>query len=176
MESMTDTETPQGVIAVVPLPELPLPKSISFALICDSIADPGNLGTMLRSAVAAGVDVVILAPHCVDPFNPKVLRSGMGAHFRIPVVRKSWSEIALDFANVPIYLADAQGELVYHRVDWTKPGALIIGGEAHGADLPARELATKTVSIPMSSASESLNAAAAASVILFECRRQRGGE
>src|SRR5450432_3814370 len=77
MVHAADTEAPQGVIAVTPLPQLPLPSPITLALICDGVADPGNLGTMLRTAGAAGVDVVMLMPGCVDAFNPKVLRAGM---------------------------------------------------------------------------------------------------
>jgi TrmH family RNA methyltransferase len=173
MLEMADTETPQGMIAVVPLPELAVPSNISLALICDGIADPGNLGTMLRTAGAASVDVVVLAPHCVDPFNPKVLRGGMGAHFRIPIMRQAWPEIERDFARLPLYLADAGGEMVYHRIDWTQPCGLIIGGEAHGADLQARQLAHTILSIPMGNHAESLNAAVATGIILFECRRQR---
>src|SRR5262249_25572280 len=88
-----NTQTPQGMIAVLPLPELPIPESITFALILDAVADPGNLGAILRSAAAATANLVILAPNCVDPFNPKVLRSAMGAHFRVPLVRQNWAEI-----------------------------------------------------------------------------------
>jgi len=117
--------------------------------------------------------VVVLAPRCVDPFNPKVLRSGMGAHFRIPMVRRSWAEIASDYAELPLYLADAGGVMPYYRVDWTQPSALIVGGEAQGASAEGRALAAKRVRIPMQRDSESLNAAVAGSVILFEAAHQR---
>jgi TrmH family RNA methyltransferase len=142
-------------------------------LILDGIADPGNLGTILRTAAAASVGLVVLAPHCVDPFNPKALRSAMGAHFRIPIARQSWDEIAGAVSGLSLYLADSGGTLPYYNVDWRGPSALIVGGEAHGADPHARQLAGATVAIPMGSAVESLNAASAAAVILFEIRRQR---
>jgi RNA methyltransferase, TrmH family len=173
MAHLSDTQSPQGITAVVPLPELSAPAHVNLALILDGVADPGNMGTILRSAAGAGADVVVLAPHCVDPFNPKVLRSAMGAHFRIPVVRRSWAEIAQDFAELPLYLADANGVMPYYRVAWTEPAALIVGGEARGANSEAERLAEAMISIPMANEVESLNAAVAAGIILFEIRRQR---
>jgi len=174
MAHVADTQSPQGILAVAALPDLKAPATISLALIIDGVADPGNLGTILRTAAAASVDVAMLAPGCVDPFNPKVLRSGMGAHFRIAIERKNWDDISRDFGNLAMYLADADGEKVYHQVDWTEPSALIIGGEARGADVAARQHANMVISIPMGNAAESLNAAVASGVILFEIRRQRG--
>lgn len=94
MAHAADAQTPQGILAVVPAPRLPVPDRLSLALILDAIADPGNLGTLLRTAAAAGVDAVLLAPGCVDPLNPKALRAGMGAHFRVPVVEADWPQIA----------------------------------------------------------------------------------
>jgi TrmH family RNA methyltransferase len=173
MAHVTDTESTQGIVAVVPMPELPVPAHADLVLILDGIADPGNLGTILRTAAAAGAGRVVLAPHCVDPFNPKVLRSGMGAHFRVPITRQSWEEIAGAVSGLSVYLADPGGTIPYYGVDWRSPSALIVGGEAHGADPHARQLAGTTVSIPMGSGVESLNAASAAAVILFEIRRQR---
>jgi TrmH family RNA methyltransferase len=173
MAHVADTQSPQGIVAVVPMPEHPLPAGVDLVLILDGIADPGNLGTILRTAAAASVGLVVLAPRCVDPFNPKVLRSGMGAHFRIPIARQSWEEIAGTVDGLAMYLADSGGALPYYGVDWRSPSALIIGGEAHGADPHGRQLAGTTVAIPMGSAVESLNAASAAAAILFEVRRQR---
>ncbi len=175
MAHAADTESPQGMLAVVAMPDLSLPDPVTLALILDGLADPGNLGTMLRTAAAAGVDVVILAPGCVDPFNPKVLRSGMGAHFRVPVIQRSWLDISLGYDHLPFYLADSSGSLPYDAVDWKEPAALVIGSEAHGAAAQARQLSGASIAIPMANAAESLNAAAAAAVILFEARRQRTG-
>jgi RNA methyltransferase, TrmH family len=173
MGHLSDTQTPQGLIAIVPLPDLTPPTRIDLILILDGVADPGNMGTILRTAAAAGVDGVVLAPYCVDPFNPKVLRSGMGAHFRVPIVRKTWKDISEEYAGLTFYLADAESTVAYYGVDWTKPSALIVGGEARGAESEAEALAQKIVSIPMVNGVESLNAAIAAGVILFEIRRQR---
>jgi TrmH family RNA methyltransferase len=173
MKALADTVSPQGILAVVPFVELDPPLSLSLALVVDRLRDPGNLGSILRSANAAGVEQVILAPKTVDPYNPKVVRGAMGAHFRLPIVALSWPEIAEALAGVQVLLADVRAEQAYHEVDWARPSALIIGGEAHGASREARELAAATIAIPMHGGAESLNAAMAASVILFEAARQR---
>ena len=170
-----DTQNPQGVIVVAPLPSLAVPAKVTLALILDAVADPGNLGAILRTAAAARVDVVVLAPACVDAFNPKVLRSAMGAHFRIPILRGTWADVIADYAGYPSYLADADSQTAHYQVDWTQPSVLVIGGEAHGADIQARTFAKTPIAIPMGNGVESLNAGAAAAVILFEVVRQRHG-
>ena len=173
MKAMADTVSPQGILAVVPFVALVSPFHPSLSLVVDGLRDPGNLGTILRSANAAGVEWVTLAPQTVDPYNPKVVRGAMGAHFRLPIGALSWPEIANALAGVQILLADVQGDQAYYKMDWTRPSALIIGGEAYGASLEAKELATAVIAIPMQGGVESLNAAVAASVILFEAARQR---
>lgn len=173
MAHAAQTQTPQGILAVFPLPDLPFPTQPTLLLALDGVAEAGNLGTLLRSAAAAGVEGALLMPNCVDPFNPKALRAGMGAHFRLPLRRSAWERIAADFPDLPFYLAEAAAPVPYYAVDWRQPAALIIGGEAHGASQAARRYAAQAVSIPMANAAESLNAAAAAAVILFEARRQR---
>lgn len=174
LRALADTETPQGICAVIPLPAIPLPAAPRLALILDGIRDPGNLGTILRTAWAAGVGAVLLAPDTADPFNPKALRAAMGAHFSVPLLTATWDEIAPRVANMPrIYLASAQGEVPYTRADWTPPTALIIGGEAQGTSPAARQLATTSVSIPMPGRAESLNAAVAAGILLLEAVRER---
>jgi TrmH family RNA methyltransferase len=173
MAYASDTQTPQGILAVVPTPRQALPERLSLTLILDAIADPGNLGTLLRTAGAAGVDAVLLAPGCVDAFNPKALRAGMGAHFRVPVAEVGWPAIVARCDGLAVYAAAADAPRPYTQVDWTAPAALIIGSEAHGLSEVARQMATGSVAVPMANRAESLNAAAAAAVILFECRRQR---
>lgn len=174
MQSMSRTETPQGILAVVPFVSLPMPAQPQFVLILDAVRDPGNVGAILRSARAAGVDQVLLAPGTVDSYNDKVVRAAMGAHFRLPIRSMPWQEIVAMVRNIPrIYLADARGEMDYTRVDWTRPIALIIGGEAEGASDAARKIATARVRIPMRGGAESLNAAMAATVLLFEAARGR---
>jgi TrmH family RNA methyltransferase len=172
MQHVSDTQTQQGMIAVFPIPEPALPSSPQRVLILDAIRDPGNMGTILRTAGAAGVQVVILAPDCVDPYNPKVLRSGMGAHFRIPIIEAPWQEIRAYCTDMQRYLAAGNGEKIHSEVDWTQAWALVIGNEAHGAGEKAETMSGERVAIPMATDTESINAAVAAGVILFEAQRQ----
>jgi TrmH family RNA methyltransferase len=171
LAACASTQTPQGVLVVLPFPVL-LPRP-GLVLILDGLRDPGNLGTILRSSEAAGVGQVILAPGSVDLFNPKVVRGAMGAHFRLPVDSLDWPGISQRVAGRAVWLADMAGEVTYDAVDWTKPSVLILGGEATGASEAALALSTGHVSIPMTAGAESLNAAMAASVILFEAARQK---
>lgn len=174
MKEIATTETPQGIVAVVPFVELPMPAQPPFVLILDSIHDPGNVGTILRSARAAGVDAIFLAPHTADPYNDKVVRAAMGAHFTVPLRVASWQMIAEAVRGISrVYLADAHGEMEYTRADWSRPIALIVGGEAYGASEPARQIAQARVSIPMRGGTESLNAAMAATVLLFEATKHK---
>lgn len=173
MRAASTTETPQGIVAVVPFVALPLPAP-QFALIVDAVRDPGNVGAMLRSARAAGVDAIFFAPGTADPYNDKVVRAAMGAHFRVPLRVASWEQIGEAARGIPrVYLADAHGDVEYTRADWAHPLALIVGGEAEGASDAARKIATARVSIPMRGGTESLNAAMAATVLLFEGRRMK---
>jgi TrmH family RNA methyltransferase len=171
MAACSDTVSPQGVLAVVPFMHLkPRP---GLVLVLDRLRDPGNLGTILRSAEAAGVGQVILAPGTVDLYNPKVVRGAMGAHFRLPVAVMDWPAIGQELVGRTVWLADASGRFAYYQVDWTVPSALIVGGEASGAGAEATRMARGSISIPMAGETESLNAAMAATVILFESARQR---
>ncbi len=172
--TLTETLVPQGIVAVTTLPHLPLPATVSLVLILDQVRDPGNAGTLLRAAEAAGVELVIFGPETVDPFNDKVVRAGMGAHFRLPVrVCADWTAItALLPSDLPFYLAQANAAVAYDAVDWQPAAALIVGGEAVGASDRAYQLA-QPIAIPMHSQVESLNAAIAGAVMLFEAARQR---
>lgn len=173
MAACSDTETPQGVLAVLPIPDLPRPEHPTLTLILDRVRDPGNLGTILRSALAAGVEQAVLTPGTVDATNPKSVRAAMGAHLRLPVVALRWAAIAEAVAGCDVWLAATSGEMCYTAVDWTRPTALIVGGEAAGVGEQARALAQGQVSIPMAAGVESLNTAVAAAVILFETLQQR---
>lgn len=172
--SLTGTVTPQGIAAEVPLPHLPVPERLSLVLVLDRLRDPGNAGTLLRAAEAAGVGMVIFAAETVDPFNDKVVRAAMGAHFRLPVREcRTWAEVeALLPPGCALYAADAAGALPYDAVDWQQAAALVIGGEAEGVGADARSRA-RLISIPMLGRAESLNAAMAGTAILFEAARQR---
>jgi RNA methyltransferase, TrmH family len=173
LRAASDTETPQGLLAALEWRTLPLPKPVDFVFIPDKLRDPGNLGTMLRTAAAAGVQAVLLPPETTDAFAPKVLRAGMGAHFRMPVQALCWEEIASQVSHLNIYLASAGEGLAYTLADFRSPLALIVGGEAEGASIQANQLATVRVHIPMPGGSESLNAAIATGVLLFEVVQQR---
>ncbi len=173
MASMSATETPSGILAVAKQPLLPLPSTLFFALICDRVTDPGNLGTLLRTAGAAGVEAVFLSPGCVDSYNPKVVRSSMGAHLRLPMRQLEWTQIKTAVADMQVLLAVVADGEMYTAVDWQQPSALIIGSEAHGVGPAAIQVATERITIPMHAQTESLNAAMAAAVILFEAARQR---
>jgi TrmH family RNA methyltransferase len=170
MATCTATKTPQGIVAVVPRQQLEAEPGL--VLILDGLRDPGNLGTILRSAEATGAGQVILAPGTVDPYNPKVVRGAMGAHFRLPVASMGWPAIVKRMAGRPVWLADATAETPYDTVDWGVAAGLIVGGEAVGAGEEAKALATGRVGIPMAGGAESLNAAMAATVILFEAAKQ----
>jgi RNA methyltransferase, TrmH family len=171
MRSLSETETSQGILAVVPFHRMPAPEKKTFVVIADAIRDPGNLGTLMRSAAAAGVEEFIVTPGSVDPFSPKVVRSGMGAHFRLAIREAGWNELSNSITG-SVLLADMDGGSLWDT-DLTQPVTLIIGGEAEGASEEAYHLATGRISIPMPGQSESLNAAVAGSILIFEVLRQR---
>ncbi len=173
LRDLAETETPQGVLGVFPWPTLPMPAAPTLVLVADGWRDPGNLGTAIRSAAAAGADAIVLTPGTVDPFNSKALRAGMGGHFRVPLVWHRWDALPTAFPGLRIAVAEAAGEARYDQVDWTQPSLIVVGGEAHGPRDLARDLPHLSVSIPMARGAESLNAAVAASVLLFEAQRQR---
>lgn len=174
LQSLSETETSQGILAVLDHSQLPIPESPNFLLIPDQIRDPGNLGTLIRTAAAADVQTVLLPPETTDAFAPKVLRAGMGAHFRLPIHTMDWDEIkrVCKSASLQVFLADVGGQSCW-EIDFHKPLALIIGGEAQGASESARELVNTTVSIPMPGEAESLNAGVAGAILMFEVVRQR---
>ena len=174
LQKLSDTETPQGVLAVLEFINLPLPDTLNFVLIPDQIRDPGNLGTLLRTAAATGVQAVFLPDETTDAFAPKVVRAGMGAHFRLPIHLLTWEEIHTvgKLAGLQVFLADMDSTSCW-ETDLRKPLALIIGGEAEGASDEARKLATQKISVPMAGNVESLNAGVAGSVLMFEVVRQR---
>lgn len=174
LNSLSGTESPQGILAVLPMRELPLPAKPNLLLIADAIRDPGNLGTLLRSAAAAGVEAAILAPGTTDPWSPKAVRSAMGAHFRLPIRSLDWDAIsALCKPRLWVLLAEAAQGTPAWQLNLRQPLALIVGGEAEGASRVGAKLADTLITIPMPGLSESLNAAMAGSILLFEIVRQR---
>ena len=174
-KELAATQHPQGILAVVPFPEIaPKQSSLPLTLVVDAVRDPGNLGTLMRSAAATGVDRVGLLPTTVDPYNAKVVRAGMGAHFRVALEALDDSSLAqLIRSRSLVALLDARGEARYDELNWNQPAAIIVGGEAFGPTATTRSFATLTVRIPLVGSIESLNAGVAGSVVLFEAARQR---
>jgi len=185
MSRVGETQTPQGIVAAMDL-DMVKPERLRqqrgahlrpITLILDDLRDPGNVGTILRSALAADVEAAYLTPQCADVYAPKVIRSGSGAHFHLPIYAdQNWHLIARHFGTIPVQqvvIADSSATDDFTDLDLTIPTALIIGNEAHGPSISARRNATRTVRIPMYNGVESLNAAIAASIILFESARQR---
>jgi RNA methyltransferase, TrmH family len=178
-DTLTDVPHPQGLLAVVPMgaePDVPVPEETfhPLVLIVDGVKDPGNLGTLLRSAAGAGAQHVVIGPETVDPYHPRAVRAAMGAHFRVPFSHRSWPHLAPILRMYEIIgLADADGDAVYDKVRWTSSSAIVIGGEAFGASADASREATVRISIPLEGGVESLNAGVAGSLLLFEAARQR---
>jgi len=174
LKAISETENAQGILAVLELAPIPYPLIPNFVLIPDQIRDPGNLGTLLRTAAAAGVQAILIPPETTDAFAPKVIRAGMGAHFRLPIHSLSWNEIQRisESAKLKVFLADMTGRSCW-ETDFHAPLALIVGGEAEGASNQARSLADARIKIPMPGGGESLNAAVAGAVLMFEVVRQR---
>lgn len=173
LAGLTDTVNSQGVVAIVPWPLIP-PGPGGLSVLLENVRDPGNLGALLRSAAAAGVDQAVMLPGVTDPWAPKVLRAGMGAHFRVAIRQaRDLEQAAAWLGEARRYLADASAARLYTEVDWRQPSVLIVGGETEAARETASWLDVQKVAIPMRREVESLNAAVAASVILFEAVRQR---
>lgn len=178
LNRLSDTETSQGILCLVPQSTQDPPASTDLVLIIDQLRDPGNMGTLLRSAAAAGVQMVIVTPGSVDPYMPKVVRAGMGAHFRLFIHQADWDWIRSFCAgNLPaplrILLADAGSGTSMWQADLTSPLALVVGGEAEGADPGTMQEIVEKIHIPMPGKFESLNAGVAASILLYEILRQR---
>ena len=179
MEWVSDVVTSQGILGVVDqvdttYEELLLPEA-SIVMVADQVRDPGNLGSLLRIADATGVDAFLMTDGCVDPYNPKVVRSGAGAHFHVRMSRgvelATLKEDAKD--RIALLGLDPHSESNYLEVDMTGPVALIVGNEAFGITETDRALLDGTISIMMPGKAESLNVACAAAVVLFEALRQR---
>lgn len=177
LHSISDTKSPQGLMGIFSQKPLPIPKDLSFVLVLDAISDPGNLGTILRSCAAGGVQLVILTPETTDPYSPKVLRAGMGAHFYLPIHTLDWPEIKRVIMNngepLHCFLSDVHDGQSCWESDLQQPLALVIGSEATGVSQQAHLLTSTKIHIPMQGKIESLNASIAASILIFEVIRQR---
>lgn len=179
---VSDTQTPQGVLAVVRRPAYTLEDVISGAcpqlLVLENLQDPGNLGTIVRTAEGAGVTGIVLSSGCVDLYNPKTIRSTMGSIYRMPICCAADLHSALGEMKrqgICTYAAHLDGEQSYDQEDYRRPCAFLIGNEGNGLTKETAAAADRLVRIPMSGQVESLNAAIAAAVLMFEASRQRRG-
>lgn len=177
---VSDTKTPQGVMCLVEQMGYSSKEIIDdvspFILVLDNLQDPGNLGTIVRTAEGAGVTGIILSSDCVDIYNPKVIRSTMGSIYRVPFCYVTDMAGVLDDlkqAGVCTYAAHLDGRCAYDEEDYRKPCAFLIGNEGNGLRDEVAEKAQVYIRIPMHGQVESLNAAIAASVLMFEAARQR---
>ena len=172
---LTPVASATGILALVKTPQLSLPDAPSFALMLEDIQDPGNLGSILRTAAAAGVEVVYLSTSCTDAFSPKALRGGQGAQFVLPIVERANLIAELENFNGNSYATTMQGESLYAQ-NLTQATAFVIGNEGAGLRKQTVAAASKSITIPMTESQfgtvESLNAGAAAAVCLFERKRQ----
>lgn len=182
--SMADTKTPQGILAVVRMP-IYTPDSLlkdrqTHLLVLESIQDPGNLGTMLRTGEGAGVTGILMNHTTVDLFSPKTIRSTMGSIYRVPYYITedlSGTLVALKQRKITLYAAHLQGAVTYDTPDYTKTGtAFLIGNEGNGLTEETAELADVRIKIPMEGQVESLNAAISASLLMYEVHRQKRGK
>ena len=179
--SLCDTVTPQGILAVCEkrqaafspgnLPPNPL------LLVCENLSDPGNVGTLIRTAAAAGAHGVLLSQGCVEAFCPKVLRAAAGAALRLPI----WEGVvlpevlpALQARGIAVTAAHLQGAVSPYATDFCRGAAILLGNEAHGLSPEATALADVRVRLPMAGGVESLNASVAGAILLYEAVRQRG--
>lgn len=177
---VSDTKTPQGVLAVVRQMEYTLEQMtegvVPHLMILDNLQDPGNLGTIFRTAEAAGVTGIMMSRDCVDIYNPKTIRSTMGALYRMPFVYvEDLRETILSLKEKKIrsYAAHLDGKNTYDKEDYRKGTAFLIGNEGNGLRKEIAECADSWIRIPMCGQVESLNAAVAATVLMFEVSRQR---
>lgn len=179
-EKLSETQTPQGVLATVKMAEYDFEKMMTgrenpVFLVLENLQDPGNLGTILRTAEGAGVDGVIMSKDTVDIYNPKVVRSTMGALFRMPFcyVEDIFEAVKkMQKKGITVYAAHLNGEGFYEK-DYRKATAFLIGNEGNGLTDAITALADEKIRIPMMGKTESLNAAIAATLLAYETLRQR---
>ncbi|WP_105618262.1 TrmH family RNA methyltransferase [Vallitalea okinawensis] len=179
-EYLTDTVTPQGILAVVHQKEWDVKDTLNnqspFLILLDQLQDPGNLGTIIRTADAAGADGVILSSNSVDVYNPKIVRATMGSLFHLPVISKVDIKKTIETLQqyeIGVYAAHLKGASYPYEVDFKKGTAILIGNEGKGLDNEIADLSNQYIKLPMPGSAESLNAAVAASILTYEVVRQR---
>lgn len=178
---MSDTKTPQGVMCLVKWPKYDIKDLISDAkgtfVVLEDLQDPGNLGTIIRTGEGAGISGVIMTKETVDIFNPKTIRATMGSIYRVPFVYVEDIAEAIKIlkeAEISVYAAHLKGTQYYDAFDYTKGSAFLIGNEGNGLKEQTADMADVYVKIPMAGQVESLNAAIATTLFMYEAARQRG--
>lgn len=179
-KSISDTQTPQGIMSIVKMPQYSLLDVLkgdkTHLLILESIQDPGNLGTMIRTGEGAGITGIIMNKTTVDVFNPKTVRSTMGSMYRVPFVIVDDLQETVDLLKengVKLYAAHLKGKMQYDEPDYKGPTAFMIGNEGNGLSDELADSADTYIRIPMEGQVESLNAAISATLLMYECNRQR---
>lgn len=178
MKAVSGTQSPQGILAKVAMPSWEVHDVLERGvyLFLENIQDPGNLGTMLRAAEGAGAAAVFANAGCADLYNPKTVRATMGSIYRMPFFALSDFEgqiKGMKEAGVTIYAAHLDGDMYYDEPDYTGAVGFLIGNEGNGLTEEAARLADGHIKIPLEGGVESLNAAAAATIVMYEAHRQR---
>ncbi|MGX2960811.1 TrmH family RNA methyltransferase [Peribacillus sp. JNUCC 23] len=174
LHAISDTETPQGIAAICDQKKIRFedlsPKKV---LLIDAVQDPGNIGTMIRTADAAGIDAVILGEGCADAYNPKVIRSTQGSIFHMPVLKGNLTEIigTLKEQNIPVYGTALEKAVSYDQVEKSETFALLVGNEGQGVDKKLLAQTTQNLYIPIFGKSESLNVGIAAGILMYHLRK-----
>lgn len=178
MKEVSETITPQGIIALIQQPKYELKdmlcKERVRLLLLEDLRDPGNLGTMIRTSEGAGITGVILSKNSVDIFNPKVIRSTMGSIYRMPFLYvDDFQSAVLEVKknDISVYAAHLEGAVRYDTIDYGNKSAILIGNEANGLTKEISLLATQCIKIPMEGEVESLNAAIAAAILMYEIKK-----
>ena len=179
LDALGDAVTSQGVLAVAETPSLALPaelRSNPLVLVLVDVADPGNVGTLLRAADAIAATLVLVTPGCADVLSPKVVRASAGAVFRVPIAEVPVGPALgwLAARGVTTWATVARGGADPADENLTGPTALLLGNEAHGLDAHTASTADGRLTLPMAGRAESLNVAMAGTVVAFEAARQRG--
>lgn len=176
LRAIATTVEPDGVIATLDRTAMPSPIFNSLGLVLETIQDPGNLGTMIRTAAAVGADGLLLSEDSVDPDHPKVLRASAGQWFQLPIAVNSDLCSSLSYyqqQGMQLIATLPTASLTYWEIDWRQPTLVLLGNEGAGLSATVAELADYQVTIPLSPGVESLNVAIAAALLLYEAKRQR---
>lgn len=172
--ALSDTQTTQGIIAVCKMSHYDIEDiSCDTILVCDGVSDPGNLGTLIRTAECSGVGGVVILKGTADPYSPKVVRSTMGSIFRMPLYFAQAEDLKKSLEDYSIVATVLDGSKNLYDIKFPKKAAVVVGNEAHGVSCEVADMADIRTLIPMCGESESLNASVAGSIVMYEIFRQK---